>query len=491
MVTQQQLEKYLFGAADILRGHIDAADFKQYIFPLVFYKRLSDVWDEEFKEGMELYDDDADYAENEYPHRFKIPQDCHWENIRKTTKNVGGKLQLAFVNIENANPNLRGIFGTFGDTQWTNTQKFSDAEIKDLLEHFSSLNLSTANVSPDIMGAGYEYLIKKFADDGGHTAAEFYTNRTVVNLMTMICDPQPNESIYDPTCGSGGMLIESIMHLKRQNKIYQSLKLYGQEKNIITSSIARINMILHNVSSFDIQQGDTLDEPKILENDQLKKFDVILANPPYSIKKWNRKAWESDAWGRNMYGTPPQNCADYAFQQHVLASLTAIGRCALLWPHGVLFRDSELQMREQMIRDDKVEAIIGLGGNLFYNSSMESCIMVCRNQKSEKTKGKIIFINAVNEIEKIRSTAKLLPQHIERIYNSYKDFKDIPNFAKVATKEQVLANNANLSIPLYVVPEQTEVTHSIHELFTNLTKSNTAFKIGMENLLRELNNAGV
>ncbi len=318
------------------------------------------------------------------------------------------KLSQCFIGIENANTSLRGIFGTFGDTQWTNAQKFSDEAIKNLIDHFASKTLNTKNVPADMMGAGYEYLIKKFADDGGHTAAEFYTNRTVVRLMTMLVKPQQEETIYDPTCGSSGMLLECVEYLKKQRKEdeYIILKPYGQEKNIITSAIARMNMILHNVKDFEIMQGDTLEDPKFIENDELKKFDIILANPPYSIKKWSQKNFKTDAWGRNLYGTPPQGCADYAFQQHILKSLTEKGRCAVLWPHGVLFRDSEADIRTKMVQDDWIEAVIGLGANLFYNSSMESCVVVCRKNKSSERKNKIIFINAVNEIEKIRATAK-------------------------------------------------------------------------------------
>lgn len=492
MITQQQLETYLFGAADILRGHIDAADFKQYIFPLVFYKRLCDVWDEETAEGLDFYEGDTEYAEKVYPHQFSILREFHWQEVRNTSKNVGLKLSQCFIGIENANTSLRGIFGTFGDTQWTNAQKFSDANIKELIEHFSKETLNTQNVPADVMGAGYEYLIKKFADDGGHTAAEFYTNRTVVRLMTMLCEPKHSETVYDPTCGSGGMLLECVQYLKKIEKSqYHTLRLFGQEKNIITSAIARMNMLLHNIKEFEIKQGDTLDEPKFIENDELKKFDIILANPPYSIKKWNQKAFKTDSWGRNKYGTPPQGCADYAFQQHILASLTEKGRSAVLWPHGVLFRDSEAEIRQKMIENDWVEAVIGMGANLFYNSSMESCILVCRKNKPAKTKGKVIFINAVNEIEKIRATSNLREEHIQKVYHAYKNFENLENFAKVATVGEILANNANLSIPLYVVPKQAAQGKTVSELFTNLQESNAIFEQGMNTLLQKLKNAGV
>ena len=504
MIAQNTLENYLFGAADMLRGHIDAADFKQYIFPLVFYKRLCDVWDEEYDKGFfflherkiskeeEVSQEDDEYIKNTYPHQFKIPKEFHFEEVKGTSKNVGHKLSQSFVGIENENPSLRGIFGTFGDTQWTNAQKFSDATIKELLEHFGKLALNTKNVPADMMGGGYEYLIKKFADDGGHTAAEFYTNRTVVRLMTMLCEPQPKESVYDPTCGSGGMLLECVQYLKKErHEQYNSLRLYGQEKNIITSVIAKINMMLHGINEFHIIQGDTLEDPKFIENDHLKKYDICLANPPYSIKKWNQKAFKSDSWGRNKYGTPPQGCADYAFQQHILASLTEQGRCAVLWPHGVLFRDSEADIRKKMLADDWIEAIIGMGGNLFYNSSMESCIVLCRKNKPKERKNKVIFINAVKEIEKIRATANLRPEHIDKIYQTFKNFEDVAGFAKVVTNTEILQNNGNLSIPLYVIPIENTEKIPLKTLFDKLQKSKTIFDADFENLMQKLQNAEI
>jgi type I restriction enzyme M protein len=295
--------------------------------------------------------------------------------------------------IEKANFEM--LHDVFGDAQWTNKRRMSDEKMLDLIEHFSKMKLTIAEVPHDIMGEGYEYLIKKFADDSGHTAAEFYTNRTVVKLMTQITDPKSSESIYDPTCGSGGILLSAALHLKEQGKEYRTLKLYGQELNLITSAIARINMFMHNVDEFLIVQGDTLDSPQILENDELKKFDVIMANPPYSVKKWSQSKWMNDPFGRNIWGTPPQGCADYAFQQHIMKSLNPeTGRCVVLWPHGVLFRDSEAEIRKRMIEEDYVDAVIGLGKNLFYNSSMESCLLVCRMKKPKERKGKIIFIDA-------------------------------------------------------------------------------------------------
>ena len=374
-MNQKELEDYLWGAANILRGMIDAADFKQYIFPLLFFKRISDLWDEEFEEAIKISDGDIDYAQFSENHRFQIPKGSHWKDVRSTSSDIGKKLQKSLLNIEKHNSKL--LNDIFGDAQWTNKKRLSDEKLIDLIEHFSEMNLSLKNVPHDLMGDAYEYLIKKFADDSGHTAAEFYTNRTVVDLMTKITNPQPNESVYDPTCGSGGILLNSALNLKRNNKEYRNLKLYGQELNLITSAIARMNMFMHEIDEFLIVQGNTLDEPRILENDQLKQFDVIMANPPYSVKKWSQKKFINDPYGRNQWGTPPQGCADYAFQQHIIKSLKPkTGRSVTLWPHGVLFRDSEEAMRIKMIKEDLVEAVIGLGKNLFYNSSMESCLLL-------------------------------------------------------------------------------------------------------------------
>jgi type I restriction enzyme M protein len=376
-IKQQELEQYLWGAATLLRGVIDAGDYKQYIFPLLFYKRICDVYDEETIFALKSSKGDKEFAKFNENHRLQIPKGSHWNDIRQITVNFGQSLQIALRNIEKENQNQ--LYGIFGDASWTNKDRLSDETLIDLFEHFSKQNLSIENVPNDELGNAYEFLIKKFADDSGHTAAEFYTNRTVVHLMTLIMDPQPGESIYDPTCGSGGLLLNCVNHLKEKGKEYRTLKLFGQELNLMTSSIARMNMFLHGIEDFQIARGDTLAEPKFIESDKLKTFDVILANPPYSIKRWNREAWTNDPYGRNMYGTPPQGCADYAFEQHILKSLNnKHGRSIVLWPHGVLFRDTEQIFREEMLKDDVVDAVIGLGPNLFYNSPMEACLLVCR-----------------------------------------------------------------------------------------------------------------
>ena len=489
-MTQKQLEDYLWGAANILRGMIDAADFKQYIFPLLFFKRVSDLWDEEYQTALDESDGDLTFAEFAENHRFQIPKGCHWEDVRKKTVDVGAFLQKALNGIEKANFEM--LHDVFGDAQWTNKRRMSDEKMLDLIEHFSKMKLTVAEVPHDIMGEGYEYLIKKFADDSGHTAAEFYTNRTVVKLMTQITDPKSSESIYDPTCGSGGILLSAALHLKEQGKEYRTLKLYGQELNLITSAIARINMFMHNVDEFLIVQGDTLDSPQILENDELKKFDVIMANPPYSVKKWSQSKWMNDPFGRNIWGTPPQGCADYAFQQHIMKSLNPeTGRCVVLWPHGVLFRDSEAEIRKRMIEEDYVDAVIGLGKNLFYNSSMESCLLVCRMKKPKERKGKIIFINGLDEVRIDRSNAWLEPQHIKRMSDAYWKFKNEDGFSTVVSTKDVLENNGNLSIQLYVKQVAIVSEHDTTDLISKIKTEQIEINASMDQLFKQLNQIGL
>jgi type I restriction enzyme M protein len=450
-ISQQQLESYLWGAATLLRGTIDAGDYKQFIFPLLFYKRLCDVFDEETQSALAESGGDKRYASGREQHRFQVPPEAHWREVRQAAKNVGSALQSDMRTIETANPDK--LYGIFGDAQWTNKDRLSDTMLRDLVEHFSSLELTVANLPEDELGQGYEYLIKKFADDAGHTAAEFYTNRTVVHLMTEMLDVQPGESVYDPTCGSGGMLLSCITHLRRLKKEWRNVRLFGQERNLMTSSIARMNCFLHGVEDFRIERGDTLAEPKFVLGDRLQQFDVVLANPPYSIKQWDRDAFGSDPWGRNLYGTPPQGRADYAFWQHIQCSLAPkTGRCAILFPHGVLFRQEEADMRRKLIEADAIECVLGLGPNLFYNSPMEACVVICRTTKPKARKGKILLINAVNEVTRERAQSFLTDDHIERIVKVYEQFKDEPGFTRVATLEEIRAKDGNLSIPLYVVP---------------------------------------
>jgi type I restriction enzyme M protein len=453
----------------------------------MFFKRISDVYDEEFENALAESDGDLEYAAFAENHHFQIPKGAHWKDVRETTVNVGQALQDAMRAIEQANPDT--LYGIFGDASWTNKDRLSDEMLTNLIEHYSQHKLNISNVPDDKLGNAYEYLIKEFADDSGHTAAEFYTNRTVVKLMTMIMDPQPGESVYDPTCGSGGLLLNCALHLKEEGKEYRTLKLYGQEINLLTSAIARMNMFMHGIEEFQIVRGDTLANPGLLEHDELKKFNVILANPPYSIKSWDRKSFENDPYGRNIWGTPPQGCADYAFQQHIQKSLNQEnGRSISLWPHGILFRDSEAEMRRKMIEEDLVECVIGLGPNLFYNSPMEACLLITKTNKEEHKKGKILFINAVKEVKQETTIGFLLEQHISRIFNAYKKFESEPDFAILVDKDDVLANNGNMAINRYVRPEKysDNNTTSFSDTYRAWNSSSEQLKAAMNQLFEVL-----
>jgi type I restriction enzyme M protein len=447
-LTQRELESYLWGAATLLRGLVDASDYKQYIFPLMFFKRLSDVWDEDYQQALDETGDEG-YATDTANDRFVIPEGAHWNDVRAAPRDVGRALLSAFLAIEAANSER--LQGVFGNANWTDKAQMPDSTLKNLIEHFSKQDLTLAAVPEDELGNGYEYLIKKFADDSGHTAQEFYTNRTLVHLMAQMLEPQPGESIYDPTCGTGGMLISCLAEVKRRGGDIRTTGLYGQELITITAAIARMNLVIHGVDDFQIASGNTLATPAFVQGDRLRTFDVVLANPPYSIKKWNRGAWEQDAWGRNFLGTPPQGRADYAFFQHILSSMhPKTGRCAILFPHGVLFRNEEAEMRRRLVESDRVECVLGLGPGLFYNSPMEACVVICRSQKPEARKGRILFIDAVAEIARERAQSFLRPDHQARILSAYHAFADDPGFAAVASVADVLAADGNLSIARYV-----------------------------------------
>jgi type I restriction enzyme M protein len=450
IISQQELEQYLWSAAKLLRGLIDAGDYKQYIFPLLFFKRLSDVWDEEYNKAN-AETGDHEFARATADDRFTIPEGAHWANVRGASRDVGRALLEAFRAIELANP--ARLSGVFGNAAWTDKAQMPDATLKNLIEHFSQHTLSLANVPEDSLGNAYEYLIKQFADDSGHTAQEFYTNRTLVHLMAQMLEPQAGETIYDPTVGTGGMLISALAEVKRRGGDTRTIDLYGQELIHITAAIARMNLVLHGVEDFAIVAGNTLSNPAFNDKDRLRTFDVVLANPPYSIKKWNREAWVNDPWGRNFLGTPPQGRADYAFFQHILKSLNPkSGRCAILFPHGVLFRNEEAEMRRKLIESDLLECVLGLGPNLFYNSPMEACVVICRTAKPAERQGKILFIDAVKEVARERAQSFLKPEHQAKVLKAYRQFAEQPGFAAVATTEEVLAKDGNLSIPRYVRP---------------------------------------
>ena len=490
-MKQKELEEYILKAANTLRGMAEAADVKRFIFPLLFYKRLSDVWDEEYEEALELYDNDIEAAKLLENYRFQIPDGCHWSDIRSISTDIGSKIQKSLREIENAN--FERLNGVFGDAQWTNKRILSDAKLIDLVEQLSGTILSKENISDDSMGAGFEFLVKDFAQDTGHTAADFYTNRTVIDLVLEIADPQPGESIYDPACGSGGFLLKSALYLKNKGKEYRNLKLFGQELKVFTTSVARINMFMHGIDEFTLTSGNTIDKPQILEHDEIKQFDVVMSNPEFTVTNWSQAQFTNDPYGRNTLGTPPQGNADYAFQQHILKSLEArSGRSVSVLPHGVLFRDAEQEMRQNMIKKDLVEAVIGLGKNLFFGSPMECCLVVCRENKPIDRKGKVLFIEAKNEIKLERSESYLTNAHIDKINKVYKEYDEIEGFSKIVTNDDIFnENKGNLSLQLYIKKEANENLYSAEQLLKMTMDNQDVMQSNFKELVVKLNALGI
>ena len=452
-----QLEAHLWASANILRGPVDAADFKTYIFPLLFFKRICDVWDEEYQEIVDE-SGDAELALFPESHRFQIPDGCHWDDVRAKGTNVGTALQRAMREIEKANPDT--LYGVFGDAQWSNKERLSDALLKDLIEHYSRLPLGNKQVRSDVLGDAYEYLIKKFADATNKKAGEFYTPRSVVRLMIEMLAPKEGDTIYDPACGTGGMLLAAVQHVHDAHGDVKRLwgRLYGQEKNLTTSSIARMNLFLHGIEDFQIVRGDTLRNPAFFEGDRLATFDCVIANPPFSLEKWGEELWVNDPFGRNFAGLPPSSSGDFAWVQHMVKSMAdGTVRMAVVLPQGALFRKgAEGAIRQKLLEMDLVEAVIGLAPNLFYGTGLAACILVLRKRKPAARKKKVLIADASRLFRKGRAQNYLEPEHAREILGWYQSFKDVQDATRVVGLDEIKSEDWTLNISRYVLPPLSE-----------------------------------
>jgi type I restriction enzyme M protein len=354
----------------------------------------------------------------------------------------------------------------------------------DLVEHFSQYTLGNENVDPDMLGQAYEYLIKHFADLTNKKAGEFYTPRSVVHLLGLILDPHEAESIYDPACGTGGMLLECVDHLKHNQEDSRTLKLYGQEKNLTSSSIARMNMFLHGIEDFEVLRGDTLRNPAYFEADGLKTFDCVIANPPFPLKDWGAENWANDPFGRNIAGVPPKGNGDMAWVQHMVKSMNSTGRMTVVLPHGALFRKgAEGKIRKALLEQDLLEAVIGLGPNVFYGTQLAACVMIFKQNKAVEKKQKVLFIDASDQIRVGRAQNFLEPVHVKQIYDWYHNYADVENYVKVASIDELKENDYNLNIPLYVekiiednLPSVEEAMSDLKEAWQDSLKAEEKFK---------------
>lgn len=508
------LESWLWDSANILRGSIDSSDFKNYIFGLLFLKRANDVFDEEVdaimvRDGLSR----ADAEEETY---FRVPAEARWAEVKKATENIGVALDKAFAAIERENTQLEGVMTA---TKFGDKEKLSDDTLQRLLRHFNQYSLRNQDLyTPDLLGDAYEYLIKQFADDAGKKGGEFYTPRGVVKLIVGLLRPEPKNKVYDPTCGSGGMLIESARHIAQQpggrvgNNV--NVSLYGQEKNLGTWAIAKLNMLLHNFDSADLRKGDTLVNPQHKnEHNELMLFDRVIANPPFSQDRWwtpaevnqekklDRKGQEKevapnyakvvvDKFGRLHYGIPPRGYADLAFLQHMLAVLKQDGRMGVVLPHGTLFRGgAEGTIREKLLEADLVEGIVGLPSALFYNTGIPAAIWVLAKTKPEALKKRVLILDASQEFKEGKNQNELEDRHVERILAAYAAAQDEDKFMRVVELAEIKANDYNLNISRYIDRSEAAAAidlPTVHAALRELEAKEAEIDEKLERLLEEI-----
>jgi type I restriction enzyme M protein len=494
-LTVEQLESHLWRAADILRGSIDSSDYKNFIFGLLFLKRLSDVFEEE---AHKLIADGTDpkvaWEDRDY-HRFFVPKRARWWEVQKQATGIGDFLNKACSALEESNTSLDGVLRgiDFNDEHKLGNAKHRDDVLSRLVLHFSQLPLRNADLAePDMLGRAYEYLIERFADDAGKKGGEFYTPREVVHLIVELLEPKDTDRICDPPCGSGGMLIECAKYVERHGGDPRKLVLHGQEKNLGTWAICKMNMLLHGLPDARVEKGDTIRNPRLVKDGALEVYDKVIANPPFSLDDWGRETAEADPFGRFRFGVPPKSKGDFAFIQHMLATLGIDGRLAVVMPHGVLFRGgAEKTIRQALVEEDLIEAVIGLGPNLFYGAGIPTVVLVMARGKAKERKERVLFVHGAEQMTTGRGQQNTLSEsNVTTLASAYHAFTDAPRLARVVGTGDIASNDFDMNITRYVdvstVEESLDVNTELRKVVEALGRRDEA----EQRLMRQLGKLG-